>query len=115
MQETQIGSLGWEDPLEEEMATHSSVLAWKIPWTEESALAGYSPWGCKELGHGLATKPPPVPGSRKEIKGSYILLSGCKRRKAPQTIYTQFTELTIPISKFLNRQTFVAMISAHYG
>ena len=35
MQETQVRSLGWEDPLEEEMATHSSILAWKIPWTEE--------------------------------------------------------------------------------
>ena len=35
MQETQIWSLGWEDPLEKEMATHSSILAWKIPWTEE--------------------------------------------------------------------------------
>ena len=35
MQETQALSLGWEDPLEEEMATHSSILAWKIPWTEE--------------------------------------------------------------------------------
>ena len=35
MQETQVGSLGGEDPLEEEMATHSSILAWKIPWTEE--------------------------------------------------------------------------------
>ena len=38
MQETQemwVQSLGWEDPLEEEMATHSSILAWKIPWTEE--------------------------------------------------------------------------------
>ena len=33
MQETQVPSLGWEDPLEEEMATHCSVLAWKIPWT----------------------------------------------------------------------------------
>ena len=33
--ETQVRSLGWEDPLEEEMATHSSTLAWKIPWTEE--------------------------------------------------------------------------------
>ena len=31
----QIKSLGWEDPLEEEMATHSSIVAWKIPWTEE--------------------------------------------------------------------------------
>ena len=35
MQETQVQSLGWEDALEEEMATHSSVLAWEVPWTEE--------------------------------------------------------------------------------
>ena len=36
MQETGVQSLGWEDPLEKEMATHSSTLAWKIPWTEEN-------------------------------------------------------------------------------
>ena len=35
MQETQVQSLGWEDPLEEEMATYPSILAWEIPWTEE--------------------------------------------------------------------------------
>ena len=35
MQETRVWSLGWEDPLEEGMATHSSILAWRIPWTEE--------------------------------------------------------------------------------
>ena len=35
MQETRVQSLGWEDLLEKEMATHSSILAWKIPWTEE--------------------------------------------------------------------------------
>ena len=35
MQETWVRSLGWEDPLEEGMATHSSILAWRIPWTEE--------------------------------------------------------------------------------
>ena len=35
MQETQVRSLGWEDPLEKEMATHSSILVWRIPWTEE--------------------------------------------------------------------------------
>ena len=34
-QETQVLSLGWEDPLEEEMATHSNIRAWRIPWTEE--------------------------------------------------------------------------------
>ena len=35
VQETRLRSLGWEDPLEEGMATHSSILAWRIPWTEE--------------------------------------------------------------------------------
>ena len=42
-----IPSLGGEDPLQEEMATHSSILAWKIPWTEEPGGL-YSPWGRKE-------------------------------------------------------------------
>ena len=42
MQETQVRSLGGGNPLEEEMATHSSTLVWKIPWTEEPG--GYSPW-----------------------------------------------------------------------
>ena len=37
MQETQVRSLGQEDPLEKEMATHSSIFAWRIPWTEEPA------------------------------------------------------------------------------
>ena len=35
MRETRVQSLGWEDPLEKEMAAHSSIVAWKIPWTEE--------------------------------------------------------------------------------
>ena len=46
MQETQFQSLGREDPLKEEMATHSSIVAWKISWTR--SLAGYSPWSHKE-------------------------------------------------------------------
>ena len=45
MRETWVRSLGWEDPLEKEMATHSSTLAWRIPWMEER---GYSPQGRKE-------------------------------------------------------------------
>ena len=44
MQETQVWSLRQEDPLEKEMATYSSMLAWEIPWTEESGGL-YSPWG----------------------------------------------------------------------
>ena len=43
MQQTQVRSLGWEDPLEMGMATHSSTLAWRILWTEKPG--GYSPWG----------------------------------------------------------------------
>ena len=47
MQEIWVLSLGQEDPLEKEMATHSTVLAWKTPWTEEPG--GLHPWGHKEL------------------------------------------------------------------
>ena len=47
LQETWVQSLGQEDPLEEGMATHSSILAWRIPWTWN--LVSYSPWGHKEL------------------------------------------------------------------
>ena len=46
MQETLVQFLGQEDPLEKETATHSSILAWKIPWTEEPGRL--SPWGRKE-------------------------------------------------------------------
>ena len=46
MQETQIQSLGWEDPLDKGMATHSSILAWKISWTEEPD--GLQSWACKQ-------------------------------------------------------------------
>ena len=52
-QEMWVPSLCWDDPLEKEMATHSSVLDWQIPWTEESG--GYSPWG-GGVGHDLVRK-----------------------------------------------------------
>ena len=45
-QETWVRSLGQEDPLEKEMATHSSTIAWRIPWTEETG--SYNSWGHKE-------------------------------------------------------------------
>ena len=48
MRETWVRSLGWEDPLEKGMATHSSILAWRIPM-DRGSLTGYSPGGCKEL------------------------------------------------------------------
>ena len=46
LRETRVRSPGWEDPLAKEMATHSSILAWKIPWTEEPG--GLQSMGCKE-------------------------------------------------------------------
>ena len=48
-QETWVRSLGWEDPLEEEMATHSSPLAWEIPWTEEPG--GLQSMGSQRVRH----------------------------------------------------------------
>ena len=49
MQETQLLSLGREDPLEEGMATHSSILAWRIPWIEEPG--GLQSMGLQRVGH----------------------------------------------------------------
>ena len=54
LQETQVCSLGWDDPLEEDMATHSSILAWRIPWTEEPG--GLQSMGSQRVGHDLAVK-----------------------------------------------------------
>ena len=54
MQETRFPSLGWEDALEKEIATHSSTLAWEILWTEEPD--SLQSWGHRRVGHDLATK-----------------------------------------------------------
>ena len=54
-QETQVQSLGREDPLEKEMETYSHILAWSIPWTEEPCEL-YSPWGRKRMRDGSGTK-----------------------------------------------------------
>ena len=55
MQETQVQSLGREDPLEKGMATHCSILAWRIPWTEESG--GLQSMGSQRVSHDWATNP----------------------------------------------------------
>ena len=49
IQETWVQSLGWEDPLEKEVATHSSILAWRIPWTEEPG--GLQSMGSQRVGY----------------------------------------------------------------
>ena len=51
MRETRVLALGWEDPLKKEMATHSSTIAWKIPWTEEPQAARHEePGGLQSMG-----------------------------------------------------------------
>ena len=57
VQETQVQFLSQEDPLEKGMATQSSILAWRIPWTEEPG--GLQSTGSQRVGHGLGTKLPP--------------------------------------------------------
>ena len=53
MQEIRVQFLGWEDPLEKAMVTHSSILAWRIPWTEEGG--GLQSVGSQRVGHGRVT------------------------------------------------------------
>ena len=60
MQETQVQSLSREDPLEEEMATHSNILAWRIPWTEEPG--GLQSMGSQRVRHNLMTEHSPARG-----------------------------------------------------
>ena len=57
MQKSWVQSLGQEDHLEKEMTTHSSILAWRIPWTEKSG--GLQSMGLQKVGYDLVTKPPP--------------------------------------------------------
>ena len=57
MQKTQVQFLGREDPLEKEMATHCSILAWRIPWTGGAWQS--TVYGVTRVGHNLAPKPPP--------------------------------------------------------
>ena len=66
MQETWVWSLSWEDPLKEGMATHSSILAWEIPQTEEPV--GLQSMGSQRVRHNLATKRTPLKKKKKKKK-----------------------------------------------
>jgi len=59
VQETRVRFLGREDPLVKEMATHSNILAWRIPWTERGSWQA-AVLGIARAGHNLVTKPPPL-------------------------------------------------------
>ena len=69
-----MGGLAWEGPLEKEMATHSSILAWRIPWTEEPA--GLQSMVLQTVGHDLATKPATVHSKRERNTYSVNMIIG---------------------------------------
>ena len=74
MQETQVRPLGQKDSLEKEMATHSSILAWEIPWTEEAGRL--QSVGLKRGRHDLATSSSPLPSAtrqQQQIKQQIII------------------------------------------
>ena len=78
MQETWemwVRSLGWEDPLEKEMATHSSILAWRIPWTEEPG--GLQSKGSQRVGHDWATSHSHSPPFNKQVNVQWVHHSVC--------------------------------------
>ena len=72
MQETQDRCLGWEDSLEKEMATHSSILAWRIPWTEEPG--GLQSMGSQRVEHGWATKQGTLPAQTEYVSLMYKMV-----------------------------------------
>ena len=72
MQDSQVHTLGWEDPLEKEMATHSNILVWEIPRTKKPG--GLQSIGSQELDNDLATNQPPPHNSFSEYDNTYLKL-----------------------------------------
>ena len=89
----------WEDPLEKEMATHSSVLAWRIPWTEEPR--GLQSTGSQRVGHNWATNPTHTHTS---CSGHTIILGGCEVSciftESPVVFYKFFVYLLYSIGRW---------------
>ena len=83
-QETWVLSLGWEDPLEKEMATHSCILAWEIPWTEEPG--GLQSMGLQRVGHDLATE------EQQSLDGA----TGCYSKAALDCFFPDFASPPFP-------------------
>ena len=93
----QIQSLGREDPLEKEMATHSSVLAWRIPWTEEPS--GLQSTGSQRVRHGLETKPIPHLWPSLEEHGASLVAQMVKSLPTMRETQVQFLGQENPLEK----------------
>ena len=100
----QVWSLGREDPLDEGMATHSSILAWKIPWTEEPNKL--QPIGSQRVGRDWATeyarKGRSIPGNILGFSFIWMLLSLCEQYRFQETICTLIMTLWTHKSRHKN-------------
>ena len=102
-QETRIWSLGWEDPLEEGTATHSSDLSWRIPWMEEPG--GLQSTGSQTVGHDWSDLAPLCPAIPTTLQmGSRISFSGDKQCKLGSTEEKSETVLAwcAPVTELMN-------------
>jgi len=114
MQEKWVWSLGWEDPLEEEMAIHSRILAWKIPWTEEPG--GLQSMGLQRVGHDYWQHPRPWAlfhsvkhwlYFRVAASGGAAVVMKCKNRNKTDEFCIQkwikFSNVRTPCTEHLHR------------
>ena len=97
--ETWIGSLGWEDPLEEGVATHSSILAWGIPWTEEPG--GLQSMGSQRVGHTWVTKHTQQPPKSSGLR-YLVTLEQCRNFLISSFFLRDFTDKWMWLSISLN-------------
>ena len=107
MQETQVQSLGWKDTLEKEMATHSSILTWEIPWTEESGglqSKGWERLGLNNNNNAAKARPAPhLPGaSDRRTLGAHII-----------TLWA-IHQQTVTKSSFFGKCSFITTWKAKY-
>ena len=98
MQETQVQSLSWENPLQKEMASHSSILAWKIPWTEE-------PGGLQSMGHKESDTTEWLSMSIAETNNTVKQLYSNKKKKTSEDCWTQLLCFQPPGWNFLSSVT----------
>ena len=108
MQETQVLSLGWEDPTEKGMAIHSSILAWRIPWTEEPG--GLQFMGSQRVGHDWATE-------HKVERADIISLFSQVRYYCPYfSLFSKYLMTIVPpgVDVRLERKTLCPVAAVHH-
>ena len=112
-QEIRVRSLSWEDPLEKEMTSRSSILAWEIPQIEEPG--GLQTMGHKRVVHDLVTKPPPSPPLQ-QIQDGKVYLGDEEGAEAPVGHHTSCGQAPRPLKcLYLSRGRWVSLMGTVFG